>query len=122
MTPRNEIAASRLAARIQARNGETVAISSGVHSVSLTAVVGKTENDIETSDGIVTESNTIDFIVTAAELILNGTVTRPTRGMRITRELNGKVYSVHAMGNEQPWRWCDHSEILMRIHTIQVSA
>lgn len=62
-----------------------------------------------------------DYLITTADLMLDGSATLPQRGDCI-RETQGSlvfVYEVMAPGNEPPWRYSDPYRRALRIHTKQ---
>lgn len=59
-----------------------------------------------------------DFIVRAADLVLNGVAVLPARGDRIAEVSNGVAWTfdVLAPGDEPHWRWSDPERTMLRIH------
>lgn len=85
--------------------------------VELAATFGRSAFQVD--DG--TESVRIDysdrdFLVAAADLVLNGGLAEPKRGQKITDLATGDTYEVAAPGRERPWRYCDPFETMIRIH------
>jgi hypothetical protein len=112
-----------LARQLKSHAAGTVSLSDGTYSVSLSATVGRTELQLQDASGNVIEWKSVDFIITAADLILNSAKVQPKRGWRITRPVGSgsEVYEVQSPGNEQPWRWVDQSQVIMRIHTARTA-
>ena len=85
----------------------------GGSAYQLTAVVGRSEFDVEITDDMRRAGISLDFIVNTADL-----QQLPTRGDTITRS-NGVVYLVLSMGTEPQWRYTDQEEISIRIHSVR---
>ena len=83
----------------------------GGASYTVTAVVGRSEFDVEITDDMRRAGISLDFIINVSEL-----QQLPTRGDTITRP-NGVEYTVLSMGTEPQWRYTDQEEIAIRIHT-----
>ncbi|NLX60657.1 MAG: hypothetical protein GXY74_16400 [Phycisphaerae bacterium] len=101
---------------------KTVTYCRGQAEVSCPATVGRTTFEVEDSTGVVERFESRDFIITAADLVLDGVVALPERGDRI-RETVGEatlVYEVVSPGQEPCWRWSDPYRLALRIHTKQV--
>ncbi|MCC6165103.1 MAG: hypothetical protein IT182_17295 [Acidobacteria bacterium] len=91
--------------------------------VGLQATLGETVFDQVDEHGVVHRFESRDFLITAADLVLGGSVTLPVAGDRITVTINGmsRVHEVMAPGDEQPYRFCDPHRVTMRIHTKFIS-
>lgn len=123
MTNRTTDAASRLVERLKGRAAETVTISDGGYAVELLAIPGETKLQFDEVSGLLIQGEWTDWIIAAADLVLNGRVVEPKRGMRISRVLDSSslVYEVQSPGTEQAWRWSDTSRrIMLRIHARRV--
>lgn len=109
--------------KLKQHAGESLVYSRGVHSVTLTAIPGKTLLQLNDDlGGVRVEWTDRDYLITASELILNGSVTLPQRGDQI-REVIGsqtKVYEVTAPGPEPVWRWSDEGQQVLRVHTKEI--
>ena len=85
---------------------------------ALLATPGKTEFEIDNGESVRIESNLVDWIVTASDLVLNNAVTVPKRGDTFTT--GGKTYEVmQPDGLSQPYR-LDPTGQQLRIHTKRV--
>lgn len=85
-------------------------------TVQATLVTGRWE--AVDQSGQIVRVETRDFFVSASDL-----PAEPKRGDTITVEdaTGTHVYEVTIPGNEKhPWRWCDRSQRLRRIHTMRV--
>jgi hypothetical protein len=102
----------------------TVTYSRGSDSVSLSAGIGQTAFDAETSHGTVETYHSRDFLVTAADLILDGDTVTPERGDQITdtdpETSEVATYEVLCVGGKPQWRYSDPYQITLRIHTKKV--
>jgi hypothetical protein len=122
VTNRFATAATHLASRLKSRVSQIVTLSDGGYSVDVLAVVTLGKRQTIDSNGMVVEWESTDFIVTAADLILNGKlISEPKRGMRFTRIVGTieEVFEVQAPPNEQPFHWSDAARAIIRIHTVQ---
>jgi len=91
----------------------------GESNVEVPASIGRTVFEIDDGGGILERTESRDFLVPAASLVLNDTQALPERGDRI-RETIGSVtftYEVMAPGKEPPWRYSDAYRPTLRIHT-----
>jgi len=99
-----------------------VCYARGVQSVDVAATVGKTTFEVDDGYGVLARHESRDFLVLAAELMLEGQTVLPERGDRI-RETQGRqvfVYEVTAPGKEPCWRYSDPYRKTLRIHTKNV--
>jgi hypothetical protein len=103
---------------------KTVTYCRSQAEVEVLATVGRTTFEIESSTGVAERFEARDFIITAADLVLDGVVVLPERGDRIKETVGGQtlVYEVVGPGQEPCWRWSDPYRLAFRIHTKQVDA
>ena len=121
MTDLLQTAATWLEAERHSHGAHDVSYHRGAESVALKASIGLTEFEVETDFGIQkTESR--DFLIRTADLVLTGAATEPRRGDRIKETLGEEVvvFEVMAPGQEPPWRFSDPNRLTMRIHTKHV--
>ena len=88
--------------------------------ISLTAVRGKTELETQEANGLHTRANVADFLVVAADLIVDGERFEPEAGDRITETLNGETLTHEVMspgGTMDAWTWSDAGRSVIRLHT-----
>ena len=88
-------------------------------SVDLAATIGRTAFEQADEYGVIHRTESRDFLVRAADLVLAGQAELPRAGDRI-RETAGTqifVYEVMAPGGEPPWRYSDPYRRTLRIHT-----
>ena len=98
---------------------QMVSYHRGVASVELGATVGRSEFEQVDDYGLVQRIESRDYLVQAADLVLNTQRTLPHAGDKI-RETQGAqtfVYEVMAPGNEPPYRYSDPQRHALRIHT-----
>jgi hypothetical protein len=60
----------------------------------------------------------MDFLIAAADLMLDGQPLIPTRGdtILVTAGESVETYEVLPYGNEPAWRWADPHQSILRIH------
>ncbi|GJQ27312.1 MAG: hypothetical protein HBSAPP02_23440 [Phycisphaerae bacterium] len=95
----------------------------GNQSVELAATIGRTEFEQADHFGVIHRTQSRDFLVRAADLVLGGEPALPVAGDRI-REGDGEktfVYEVMAPGGEPPFRYSDPYRRTLRIHTKHVT-
>lgn len=98
---------------------KTVNYQRGVNSVALAATVGKTLFAIDDGNGAIINYESRDFLILAADLILNTFVVLPQRADLITEMVGSSTftYEVCAPGKEPDWRYSDSYRRSLRIHT-----
>ena len=96
-----------------------VTYARGEHSVEVQAAIGHTAFEVDDGTGVLEQYESRDFIVRAADLVLDGASVTPARGDRIREEQDGMVYvyEVMAPGREPCWRYSDPHRRALRIHT-----
>ena len=105
----------------------TVSYCRGNDSVDVRATIGKTVFEVDNGYAVLERIESRDYLVPAADLVLDGEVTVPARGDRIkeTDELLGDlglefkvfVYEVMAPGSEPHFQFSDPYRRTLRIHT-----
>ena len=93
-------------------------------SVELRAVVGRTDWAAEETEGPVLAWQGRDYLIEAADLVLDGERTTPQRGDLI-EEATGDAtltYEVLAPPGQDVWRYSDPQRVRLRVHTKQVMA
>src|SRR5690606_10953339 len=101
---------------------QAVTYRRGPSSVAVAATIGKTAFEIDDGQGVIQRIESRDFLVLAADLVLDGAVTLPQRG-DVIEEPAGTLtllYEVTAPSNEPCWRYSDPYRQSLRIHTKQV--
>ena len=95
----------------------------GGESIAITATLGATSVEVTDDTGATVRSPQMDFIVSAAELLLGGTAATPRIGDRIhvasADGTAGKtlVYEVLTLPDGKHYRPCDPDGRMLRIHT-----
>ena len=97
----------------------TVTYLRGGDSVDLPATIGQTTFEQADEYGVIRRTQSRDYLISAADLVLGGAQEQPRAGDRI-RETSGAqvfLYEVMAPGGEPPWRYSDPHRKTLRIHT-----
>ena len=97
----------------------TVGYHRGDDSVDVRAAIGKSVFEIVDSYGVMERVESRDYLVPAADLVLDDETTLPARGDRV-KETDGAVvfvYEVMAPGNEPHFIFSDPYRKTLRIHT-----
>ena len=118
-----EQASAWLDGKRKAHLARPVTYCRGEQSVEVAATVGRTVFEIADAYGVVEQSESRDFLIPAADLVLGDAVTLPERGDRVRETQDGKtlVYEVMAPGKEPHYRFSDVYRRTLRIHTRQVA-
>ena len=101
---------------------QLVSYQRGADSVELAATIGRTEFEQADEYGVLHRTESRDYIIRAADLVLAGETVLPKAGDQI-READGNVvhvYEVMAPSGEPPWRYSDPYRVALRIHTKHV--
>lgn len=97
----------------------TVTYLRGGDSVDLPATIGSTTFEQADEYGVIHRTESRDYLIAAADLVLADKLELPRPGDRI-RETDGDqifLYEVMAPGGEPPWRYSDAYRRTLRIHT-----
>ena len=88
-------------------------------SVDLAATIGQTTFEQADEYGVIHRTQSRDYLISAADLVLVGTVEQPKAGDRIRETVGAQVflYEVMAPGGEPPWRYSDPHRNTLRVHT-----
>jgi len=89
------------------------------HSVDVQAAVGRTVFEVDNGAGVLESFESRDFLIRAADLVLEGGKTLPERGDRVRETQDGTVYiyEVMAPGREPHYRFSDPYRRTLRVHT-----
>ena len=112
--------AAWLAGQLQSHAGQTVTYSRSGASVEVTATVGQSEYEASDVENYHTTIKMRDYIVNAADLVINGSAIKPQRGDQIRQVVDGetKVYEVlPPSSNSDVYENRDGREVIYRIHT-----
>ena len=96
-----------------------VTYARGADSVQVPATVGRTIFRIDKGYGVLERIEARDYLILAADLVLNAAPILPKPGDQIRETEGGKtfVYEILAPGNEPCWRYSDLYRVTLRIHT-----
>ena len=83
--------------------------------VEIPATIGKTIFRVEDNYGRIVHYESRDYLISSADLLINGTVVPPEKGDEIIDD--GFIYEVMAPANEPEWRYSDSFRNTLRIHT-----
>ncbi|MEW6199163.1 MAG: hypothetical protein AB1601_10960 [Planctomycetota bacterium] len=97
----------------------TVTYLRGGDSADLPATIGRTEFEQADEYGAIHRTESRDFLVSAAHLVLGDKVVLPQAGDRIRETVGEQIflYEVMAPGGEPPWRYSDPYRRTLRVHT-----
>ena len=112
-----------LADKLKEHASRPVVYRRGTSEVTVAATLGRTLLKLDDGfGGVRLEWTDRDFLIPAADLVLDGQAVLPERGDQVREVQAGKtfVFEVMAPGSEPPWRWSDAFRKLLRIHAKQV--
>jgi len=94
----------------------------GLAQAEVRATIGKTIFETDGGTGILEKTESRDYLILTADLVLNDESTLPSRGDRIRESEGGKVfvYEVMAPGRQPHYRYSDPYRKTLRIHTKHV--
>ncbi|MCC7407209.1 MAG: hypothetical protein IT442_04005 [Phycisphaeraceae bacterium] len=94
----------------------------GSDSVELAATLGTTSYEVTDNSGATVQAQAMDFIVSAAALVLNGAVTTPRIGdrIRLTQGTTQRVFEVLDLAGSGHYKPCDPTGQMLRIHAKQI--
>lgn len=97
----------------------TVTYLRGTDSAELPATIGQTTFEQADEYGVIHRTQSRDYLISAADLVLVGTVEQPKAGDRIRETVGAQVflYEVMAPGGEPPWRYSDPHRNTLRVRT-----
>lgn len=108
--------AAWLASKLATKCAEEVLYARGAFEATPKAVIGRTEFNLDDGSGAIDRFETVDFLIRAAEIVLDGAETFPARGDTITHA--GITYTVDAPPGQEVWQH-DGFRDMLRIHTWQ---
>lgn len=111
-----------LGSQLKQHASRTVTYVRGNDSVPVQATPAKTEFEQADTHGFKIDSEIRDFLIAAADLVLNGVVVLPERGDLIqdTDSTTVHVFEVVPIGNEPPYRYSDPYRLMLRIHVREI--
>lgn len=112
-----------LTSTLKAHASQPVTFRRGTSSVGLQATLGSTEWTTDTLEGISETWESRDFLITAADLRLNGQPVEPAQGDKVDQVIGSTTftYEVLSQPGVPPFAYSDPGRGGMRIHTKLVS-
>lgn len=110
-------------AAIRQTAGVTVVYRRAEHEVELTAVPGRSEHEVDDGYSLV-KAHSRDYLIAAADLVLNDEQTLPERGDQIIEtgpDGEQLVYEVMWPVRGGEWDWSDAARTQLRIRTKHVA-
>jgi len=103
----------------KAHLSRTVTYRRGASTVEVLATVGATRFEADDGSGMVIEMESRDYLIAAADLVLDGQQVLPERGDQVLETRDGvtHVYEVMDLGPEKHFVTCDPDGRTLRIHT-----
>lgn len=111
-----------VATNLKAWAGRSVTYKRGVYNATLTVSLGMKKLLVEGDSGgsriIVSDR---DYLIEAADLILNSVATLPEKGDQITdaNDPDGQTRTWEVLSpdqNEEPWQWADAQRSMLIVH------
>ncbi|WP_417392032.1 hypothetical protein [Gimesia sp.] len=114
-------AAKWVAAQTKAHASQSVVYRRGLSVATISATVGRTVYESLDSEGVTAHIESADWLITAADLVLDGQAVTPERNDLIEFTLNGvkNTFKVLPMGKDVPiFTYCDNAtQVMIRVHT-----
>jgi hypothetical protein len=103
----------------KAHMGLSVVYRRGADSVTLTATPGRTNYQTSTEDGAIIETKARDYLISRADLILDGQEVEPAVGDIIEEVVGDRTYMHAVTENEgaKCFEFSDEYRTTLRIHT-----
>lgn len=96
----------------------------GAVAVPVSATVGRTQFEQADEYGVIRRTESRDYIIRTADLVIAGDRFEPRKGDTIREYLAGaeRVYEINAPRGQPPFRPADAERLAWRIHTILVKS
>ena len=108
---------SWLSSTLKANAGEVIAYSRGVISTEgMTVTRGRTAFETTDTDGFIITSHSVDWLILASDLVLDGEVVLPDVRDYVT-DSDGRIYTVLILPGGTHYRFQDPQQTMLRIHT-----
>ena len=123
MSDRMETAMDWLAGKRKTFITEIVTYRRGEDEVELSATIGRTIFRLPEGYGVEVRVETRDFLITAADLILDGSLIEPKAGDEIDRTVGSAIHTFEVMSpgaDEAAWVYSDGYRYTLRIHTKRI--
>lgn len=85
----------------------------GTGSVTLTAVPGQSDQQVEQDGQVISIFRTRDYLILSADLVVGGSQVKPDRHHTITE--SGETHRVLHEGGNAAWRYTDHTKTVLRV-------
>jgi hypothetical protein len=110
--------AAWLTCQLQQFASRPIVYCRGLASIPVLATPARTRGETSDTQGLRIQTEIRDWLVPTASLKLAGDAILPERGDRIQERTATElvVYEVVPLGSEPPWRYCDPSRTMLRIH------
>jgi hypothetical protein len=114
-----EVASAWLGAKRKVHLARPVTYRRGAEAVEVDATIGRSLFEAPDAYGVVVVTESRDFLIAAADLVLGGEPALPAAGDRVEELQDGNIltYEVMAPGTEPAWRYSDPYHRTLRIHT-----
>lgn len=114
--------AAGLHTALQSHRGLSATYHRGGASVAIVLVAGLSRALVDDGAGVAVSTRERDWIVKAADLVLDGQTVLPARGDRIRVPIADRVevYEVGGLGGERHYSACDEAATVLRIHTRRI--
>lgn len=101
---------------------ESVTYKRGAFSVDLSATIGSTDSLDNQVEGVVVDTDRVDFIIRVADLVIDGSNTLPRDGDEIvfTNGDETRTYQVKPDDQDECYRDCDEFGFDIRVHTTRL--
>ena len=105
--------------------GVSIIYARGSNQISLTAVPARSllqSTDVESL--VQVQFTTRDYVIVAAELVIDSELTLPRKGDRITETIGGqnKTFEVLKTDGDRFFSYCDDARSRIRVHTKETVA
>jgi hypothetical protein len=109
-----------LSDQLHASASEPVVYVRGDDEVDLSAIIGRMEGAGQDTDGYTTDGDQVDFIIAAADLVIDAAAVEPEIGDYIKHTRDGVEYKYTLARDEldRLYRRCDEHGFDIRVHTI----
>lgn len=113
-----------LTGQLRENVSQVVTYARGSDAVDVPATLGRKLLKLDDGmGGIRIEWTDMDFLIPAADLVMDGVPLVPQRGDRVflIAAYDVQEFEVFPFGNEPAWRWSDPNQSMYRIHTKLIS-
>jgi hypothetical protein len=111
-------ATSALMATLKQAAGAAITYRRGANSVPVTAVRGQSNIEIAQADGRVIQFTSSDWMIEAANLVINGTAVEPARGDTIEHMVGATTSTYEVL--DPPFKPMDAGATAYRVYTKRI--